>query len=78
VNVQVIDGGDGRSDLILGSVRCSSFTEHDLRDIEFTLAQRRAMSRRCPEISGGHTCGNAPDHRGNHLCRACTETWSAA
>lgn len=51
-------------------------TEHGLRDIEFALAQRRAMSRRCTAASGEHTCSLAPQHgAASHLCRACTERW---
>jgi hypothetical protein len=59
----------------------SSLTEHDLRDLEFALAQRRAVSRRCPETDGEHTCGNSPGHPVSeqydlkHLCRACTHRW---
>ena len=51
-------------------------TEHGLRDIEFALAQRRAMSRRCTATQGEHTCSLAPDHgEASHLCRGCTHTW---
>jgi hypothetical protein len=50
--------------------------EHDLRDLEFALAQRRAMSKRCSTEDGEHTCGNAPDDGHlRHLCRACTYEW---
>jgi hypothetical protein len=51
-------------------------SEHGLRDIEFALAQRRAMSRRCQVTQDEHTCSLAPDHgQASHLCRACTHTW---
>jgi hypothetical protein len=52
-------------------------TEHDLRDLESVLAQRRAMSRRCTAEHGEHTCSLAPGHipDAGHICRACTETW---
>lgn len=55
----------------------SSLSEHDLRDIEFVLAQRRAMSRRCTAARGEHTCALASGHGDDpgHLCRACTEIW---
>jgi hypothetical protein len=56
------DHAPERSDLVLGDVRYSSFTEHDLRDIESALAARRAMSKRCPAVSGEHTCGLDPGH----------------
>jgi hypothetical protein len=69
---------DGRQDLVLGRIRYSSFSEHDLRDIEFELARRRAMSRRCPATDGEHTCALAPGHAAaSHLCRGCTKTWQA-
>lgn len=48
---------------------------HDVSDLEFALAQRKAMSRRCTQAHGEHTCGLDPDHGQQHLCRACTETW---
>jgi hypothetical protein len=56
------------------------FTDHDLRDIVFVLEQRTAMSKRCQEESGEHTCGLWPFHVDlldtiPHLCRACTYTW---
>jgi hypothetical protein len=52
-------------------------TEHDLHDLEFVLAQRRAMSKRCTAEHSEHTCSLAPGHipDAGHLCRACTETW---
>lgn len=51
-------------------------TEHGLRDIEFALAQRRAVTRRCTETRGEHSCALAPGHGGaQHLCRACTVWW---
>lgn len=51
--------------------------EHDLRDLEFVLAQRRAMSRRCPDEHGEHTCSLAPGHipDAGHICRACDFSW---
>ena len=53
----------------------SSLSEHDLRDLEFALSQRRAMSRRCPYTWGEHTCALAPGHVADpgHVCRACLE-----
>jgi hypothetical protein len=51
-------------------------TEHGLYDIEFALAQRRAMSRRCPQVKGEHTCALAPGHGTRHECRACQERWT--
>ena len=70
---------DGRKDLVLGGIRYSSFSDHDLNDLEFVLAQRKAMARRCTKTDGEHTCGLAPGHwAGRHLCRACTHTWTAA
>lgn len=55
-----------------------ALTEHDLRDLEFVLAQRRAMARRCEDEHGEHTCSLAPGHGGTHLCRACTEQWRSS
>jgi len=83
VNVEVRDSiVDGEHDLVLARPWhqpwvLSSLSEHDLRDLEFTLAQRRAMARRCPATSGEHTCSLAPGHipDAGHLCRACTGTW---
>jgi hypothetical protein len=51
--------------------------EHDVRDLEFELARRRAMAKRCTSVRGEHTCSLAPGHLDDpgHLCRACTETW---
>lgn len=54
---------------------------HDFNDLEAVLAQRKAMIGRCPArlIYGGHehACGARPDHgRNNHVCRACTQTWT--
>jgi hypothetical protein len=51
--------------------------EDDLRDLEFALAQRRAMSKRCTATHGEHTCSLAPGHIDDpgHLCRACPEIW---
>jgi hypothetical protein len=71
---------DGEHDLVLARpwhppwvLGCLS--EHDLRDLEFALAQRRAVSRRCTHTWGEHTCSMAPGHGGEpgHMCRACTE-----
>ena len=53
----------------------SSLSEHDLRDLEFALAQRRAVSRRCPGTRDEHTCSLAPGHHQVHQCRACVITW---
>lgn len=52
-------------------------SEHDLNDLEFALAQRKAMSSRCGEEHGEHTCGIMPDHTHfiAHICRACTVEW---
>lgn len=25
----------------------------------------------CPEINGGHLCGEETDHSGNHVCTFC-------
>lgn len=52
-------------------------SEHDLRVLEFVLAQRRAMSRRCTAGHGEHTCSLAPDHISDpgHVCRACDFIW---
>ena len=77
VTITGVEGGP--QSLWLDAVRVPAlFSEHDLRDLEFTLAQRRAMSRRCPETHGEHTCGNAPGHRQAHLCRACPLKWSGS
>ncbi len=54
-----------------------SLTEHGARDVEFVLAQRRAMSRRCTTTFGEHTCAKAPGHgKSTHLCRGCTFEWT--
>lgn len=53
----------------------NSLTEHDFRDLEFALAQRRAMSRRCETGNGEHTCALSPGHCGVHACRGCDVTW---
>ena len=53
-----------------------SVDEHGLRMIEFDLAQRRAMSRRCEAEDGRHRCSLAPGHgQASHLCRGCTQKW---
>jgi hypothetical protein len=72
----------GRYDLLLGGIRYSSFSEHDLRDIVFVLEQRRAMSKRCTATSGEHTCSLWPGHSdtfrtsvSQHLCRGCSFKW---
>lgn len=52
-----------------------SVTSHGLRDLEFVLAQHRAMSRHCPEARDEHSCANPPGHGGTHLCRACDVQW---
>jgi hypothetical protein len=78
MDVEIVEHpGSGNCTLILGTrPRIHALTEHSLRDLEFVLAQRRAMIRRCPATSGEHTCGNAPGHcQEGHLCRACTRTW---
>jgi hypothetical protein len=50
--------------------------EHGLRDIEFGLAQRRAMSRRCEAEDGRHACSLAPHNDlFRHLCRGCDRQW---
>lgn len=69
----------GRLDLILRDVRYSSFTEHDLRDLEFALAQRRAMTARCGQEHGEHTCALRIAHNDAkivvHMCRGCDVLW---
>ena len=85
VRVTVLPGLEpGRADLLLPDRRSpyprgwrvTGLSEHDLRDIEFALAQRRAMSRRCDAEDGEHTCAQRPEHPGEpHLCRACPRTW---
>jgi hypothetical protein len=57
----------------------TGLTEHDVRDLEFALAQRRAMGKCCPGVSGIHVCSMPPDHGSEpgHLCRACDEIWPA-
>lgn len=62
---------------ILQKISIGDLTDHDLDDIAFVLAQRKAMSRRCPQATGEHTCSLDPRHDGDHLCRACTRTWKA-
>jgi len=84
VRVRVDDTG-GTCTLVLGRgagwpLGVSGLTEHDLRDLEFELARRRAMGRVCQSVYGEHTCSLAPEHEhggGAHLCRACTTTWRA-
>lgn len=81
MRVDVIEHGSGNRTVILNRNReLHALSEHDLRDIEFVLAQRRAMSRRCTSVSGEHTCGLDPGHTVPvaHLCRACTRTWADA
>jgi hypothetical protein len=79
MDVTVTELEDGRRTLELcdpPALYRIGLTEHGLYDIEFALAQRRAMSRRCPEKDGEHTCGLPPGHGGAwHLCRACNRTW---
>lgn len=53
----------------------SSLSEHDMRDLEFALAQRRAMSKRCEQQQDEHTCALYLGHVGTHVCRGCEETW---
>jgi hypothetical protein len=50
-------------------------TEHDLYDLEWALAQRRAMGKTCPALHGEHTCCCPPGHGHDHQCRACDFTW---
>jgi hypothetical protein len=53
-----------------------STDEHGLRVIEFDLAQRRAMSRRCEAEDGRHRCSMAPHNDLlKHLCRGCDYLW---
>lgn len=52
-------------------------TEHDLSVLEFTLAMRKAMSKRCEATEDEHICSLAPDHGAEfHLCRGCIHRWS--
>lgn len=53
----------------------NSMNEHEMRDLEFALAQRRAMSRRCETGNGEHSCALSPGHCGPHACRGCDRTW---
>ena len=69
VDVIPADQAPERSDLVLGDVRYSSFTEHDLRDLESELARRRAMSKRCTAVRGEHTCGLDPAHSSDSRAR---------
>lgn len=81
MRVDVIEHGSGNRTMVLNRNReIHALSEHDLRDIEFALAQRRAMSRRCPAESGEHTCALDPGHAEPqaHQCRACTRTWADA
>ena len=52
-------------------------TEHNIRDLEFVLAQRRAMSKRCTVTHREHTCGLDVAHgtATQHSCRACDAEW---
>ena len=50
-------------------------TDHDMNDLEFALAQRKAMSRRCLRALGEHSCALAPPHGRAHVCRGCDTTW---
>jgi hypothetical protein len=79
MRVCVEDQDGGLRVLWLEGRRVGSFTEHDLRDIEFALAARRAMSKRCDAETGEHTCALAPAHRDSavalHQCRACMHNW---
>jgi hypothetical protein len=64
-----------------GSVNITQYllglSEHDVNDLGFALAQRKAMSRRCPETEGEHTCALAPDHgKAAHQCRGCDHAWT--
>lgn len=56
----------------------NSMNEHEMRDLEFALAQRRAMSRRCETRHGEHSCALSPGHGGVHACRGCDVTWQGA
>jgi hypothetical protein len=81
VNVSVETSPGGGLVLILSGTgpaalyRIGSLDEHDLRDLEFVLAQRRAMSSRCPETDGRHTCSLRPGHGESHQCRGCEARW---
>lgn len=73
---------DGEYDLVLRrpwhkTWVVSSLSDHDLRDLEFVLAQRRAMARRCTAEHGEHTCSLAPGHipDAGHVCRGCDFSW---
>jgi hypothetical protein len=52
-----------------------TLSEHGWRDLEFVLAQRRAMSRRCGDTEGEHTCALYLGHVDTHVCRGCNRTW---
>jgi hypothetical protein len=79
VNVSVETSPGGGLVLILSVPpalrRIPGLDEHDLRDLEFVLAQRRAMSSRCPETDGRHTCSLRPGHGESHQCRGCEARW---
>jgi hypothetical protein len=54
---------EGRFDLSVNRNRTLvKLTTHDLNDIEFVLAQCKAMARRCTAAEGEHTCALAPGH----------------
>lgn len=81
MRVEVNERPGGLLDLVLGDdEETFVLTEHGLRDIEFELARRRAMSRRCLVTRDEHTCALAPGHVGvsDHVCRGCTEIWRDA
>lgn len=78
MHVEILEHGcGGKLELVLARNRhIAGLTEHDLRDIEFVLAQRRAMGKTCTAEDGEHACGSAPDDNHlRHLCRACTREW---
>jgi hypothetical protein len=78
MRVEIIDLPGGLTALRLdGNQLIKGMSEHALRDLEFVLAQRRAMARRCTAEAGEHACGLAPAHdrEAAHVCRACTKTW---
>ncbi len=79
MKIVISPGGDDCNLILSGHPVIAGLSEHDLRDLEFVLAQRRAMSRRCDAGQGEHTCSTAPQHGGAwHLCRACTHQWPVA
>lgn len=76
MRIRFAENKAGHVTVYVDDVAMITLTEHDLRDLEFALAQRRAMSRRCEATRGEHTCALYLGHVEAHLCRACTEAWS--